>query len=38
LPLRLLAEMPLHATTSVHGEAGLRERLSLEIAILPERL
>ena len=24
---RLLAVMPLHAITSVHGEAGLRERL-----------
>ena len=24
---RLLAGMPLHAITSVHGEAGLRERL-----------
>jgi hypothetical protein len=29
---RLLAEMPLHAITSVHGEAGLRERLTIEIA------
>lgn len=29
---RLLASMPLHAITSVHGEAGLRERLLLEIA------
>ncbi len=29
---RLLAEMPLHAITSVHGEAGLRERLAIEIA------
>jgi HD domain len=29
---RLLAEMPLHAITSVHGEAGLRERLLMEIA------
>jgi hypothetical protein len=28
---RLLAEMPLHAITSVHGEAGLRERLAIEI-------
>ena len=26
---RLLARMPLHAITSVHGEAGLRERLLL---------
>jgi hypothetical protein len=24
--------MPLHAITSVHGEAGLRERLLIEIA------
>jgi (p)ppGpp synthase/HD superfamily hydrolase len=29
---RLLAEMPLHAITSVHGEQGLRERLALETA------
>jgi hypothetical protein len=29
---RLLAKMPLHAITSVHGEAGLRERLLMEIA------
>ena len=28
---RLLAVMPLHAITSVHGEAGLRERLLMEI-------
>jgi hypothetical protein len=27
---RLLAGMPLHAITSVHGEAGLRERLLME--------
>jgi hypothetical protein len=32
---RLLAQMPLHAITSVHGEAGLRERLMLEIAAFP---
>jgi HD domain len=32
---RLLAEMPLHAITSVHGEAGLRERLLTEIAEFP---
>src|SRR5580692_7017018 len=29
---RLLAGMPLHAITSVHGEVGLRERLAIEIA------
>ena len=29
---RLLAGMPLHAITSVHGQAGLRERLLMEIA------
>jgi hypothetical protein len=29
---RLLAQMPLHAITSVHGETGLRERLAIEIA------
>jgi len=32
---RLLARMPLHAITSVHGEAGLRERLLLEISQFP---
>jgi hypothetical protein len=32
---RLLPAMPLHAITSVHGEAGLRERLFLEIAKFP---
>jgi HD domain len=32
---RLLAGMPLHAITSVHGEAGLRERLLMEIARFP---
>src|SRR5215469_3559668 len=26
---RLLATMPLHAITSMHGEAGLRERLTI---------
>lgn len=28
---RLLTRMPLHAITSVHGEAGLRERLAIEL-------
>ena len=32
---RLLAAMPLHAITSVHGEAGLRARLLAEIAQFP---
>jgi (p)ppGpp synthase/HD superfamily hydrolase len=32
---RLLARMPLHAITSVHGEPGLRERLAIEIAACP---
>jgi hypothetical protein len=32
---RLLAQMPLHAITSVHGQAGLRERLLTEIAQFP---
>ena len=32
---RLLAGMRLHAITSVHGEAGLRERLAIEIAQFP---
>lgn len=27
--------MPLHAIRSVHGEAGLRERLAIEIAGFP---
>jgi hypothetical protein len=31
----LLAEMPLHAITSVHGEPGLRERLAIEVAAFP---
>ena len=32
---RLLAGMPLHAITSVHGQAGLRERLLMEIEHFP---
>jgi hypothetical protein len=32
---RLLARMPLHAITSVHGEPGLRERLGMEMAAFP---
>jgi hypothetical protein len=32
---RLQAEMPLYAITSVHGEAGLWERLVIEIAGFP---
>ena len=32
---RLLAAMPLHAITSVHGQAGLRERLLMEIERFP---
>ena len=32
---RLLATMPLHAITSVHGQAGLRERLLMEIDRFP---
>jgi (p)ppGpp synthase/HD superfamily hydrolase len=32
---RLLPQMPLHAITAVHGEAGLRERLAIEIAGFP---
>ena len=35
--IRLLPEMPLHAITTVHGEAGLRQRLLAEIAGLPAR-
>ncbi len=33
--VRLLPGMPLHAITSVHGEAGLEQRLLIEIADLP---
>lgn len=33
---RLLAAMPLHAITSLHGEAGLRERFALEVASFPD--
>src|SRR3569833_2234691 len=29
---RMLMSMPLHAITEVYGEAGLRERLPLELA------
>jgi (p)ppGpp synthase/HD superfamily hydrolase len=32
---RLLAQMPLHAITSVHGQAGLAGRLAIEIAAFP---
>ena len=30
---RLLATMPLHAITALHGETGLRERLAMEIEV-----
>jgi hypothetical protein len=33
---QLLAAMPLHAITAVHGEAGLRERFATEIGAFPE--
>ena len=33
---RLLATMPLHAITTLHGEAGLRERLAIETADFPD--
>jgi hypothetical protein len=33
--IRLLPTMPLHAITTVHGEAGLEQRLLIEIADLP---
>jgi hypothetical protein len=33
---RLLAAIPLHAITSLHGEAGLRERFAMEIADFPK--
>jgi hypothetical protein len=33
---RLLATMPLHAITSLHGETGLRERLAIEARAFPE--
>jgi hypothetical protein len=32
---RLLAAMPLHAITTLYGEAGLRERFVMEIATFP---
>jgi hypothetical protein len=32
---RLLAAMPLHAITTLHGEDGLRERFAIEIAGFP---
>jgi hypothetical protein len=31
---RLLAAMPMHAITALHGEAGLRQRFAIEIASL----
>ena len=34
-PGRLLAAMPLHAITAVHGEAGLRQRLLIETGRFP---
>jgi hypothetical protein len=33
---RLLATMPLHAITALHGEAGLRERFTIETRRLPD--
>ena len=33
---RLLVTMPLHAITSLHGEAGLRERFAMETASFPD--
>ena len=33
--IRLLPRMPLHAITTVYGEAGLEQRLLIEIADLP---
>jgi hypothetical protein len=32
---RLLASMPLHAITALHGEPGLRERFAIETEVLP---
>src|SRR5712692_2527771 len=32
----VLAAMPLHAITTLHGEAGLRQRLAAEIAPMPQ--
>jgi hypothetical protein len=32
---RLLAAMPLHAITALHGEPGLRERFAIEIETFP---
>ena len=33
---RLPAAMPLHAITTLHGEAGLQERFAIEIASFPD--
>src|ERR1022692_1335821 len=33
---RLLAAMPLHAITALHGETGLRQRFATEIAVFPD--
>ena len=33
--MRLLAVMPLHAITAIHGEDGLRDRLVIEIGRFP---
>jgi (p)ppGpp synthase/HD superfamily hydrolase len=33
---KMLLSMPLHAITEVHGEAGLRDRLRLELESFPE--
>jgi hypothetical protein len=35
--IRLLPTMPLHAITTVHGEAGLEQRLLIEFAPFPAR-
>ena len=33
---RLLAAMPLHAITALHGETGLRERLAMEVEVFAD--
>jgi HD domain len=33
---RLLARMPLHAITALHGETGLRQRLAIEVEAFPD--
>src|SRR3712207_2707119 len=36
MPAAVLRAMPLHAVTEIHGEPGLRRRLTLDLDALPE--